>query len=348
MTWLIYGANGYTGRLVARLATERGHRPVLAGRHASRVGPLAAELGLEHRAFSLDDPRGLADGLEGVTAVAHCAGPFSATSRPMVEACLATGVHYLDITGEIDVLEDVLSRDEAARRAGVSLLAGSGFDVVPTDCLAAMLVARLPDATSLQIAFRAGGGPSPGTARTSLEGLAAGGRARVGGRITRVPAAWRRRTVAFPSGPRTVTSIPWGDVSTAYHSTGVGEVVTYTEVPYSRALPFVAPLVRPGVLRHGLQALVGLGVAGPDAGRRSRSRAEVWAEASDGRGGTVVGTLTTPNGYAFTADSLVRALERVLGGEVPSGALTPSRAHGAEFVLGLDGVTLHGIRAGAG
>ncbi|HYG63173.1 MAG TPA: saccharopine dehydrogenase NADP-binding domain-containing protein, partial [Thermoanaerobaculia bacterium] len=151
--WMIYGVTGYTGELAAREAVRRGQRPVLAGRDPEKVGAIARELGLESRAFSLDDPQALAAGLAGLSAVLHCAGPFVRTSAPMVHACLAAGVHYLDITGEIPVFEEVLSRGEEARRANVALLPGVGFDVVPSDCLAARLAAALPDATDLTLAF---------------------------------------------------------------------------------------------------------------------------------------------------------------------------------------------------
>ena len=348
VTWMLYGANGYTGRLVAELALRRGHRPLLAGRDGRRVGALAGELGLDHVVVPLTRPAELATALADVEAVAHCAGPFSQTSGPMVDACLAAGVHYVDVTGEIDVLEAVLSRDEEARRAGVALLPGSGFDVVPTDCLAAMLVERLPGTTDLEIAFRGGGGLSPGTARTAIEGITHGGRARVDGGLVAVPPGWRRRIVDLPSGPCSVTSIPWGDVSTAFHSTGVGNVTAYTVVPLSRGQGLVAPVVRVPGVRRLLQTLVSRALTGPGPDRREHSRTEVWVRASAADGSAAVGTMTTPNGYSLTADSVVRVVERLLAGEVAAGAWTPSRAHGPTFALKLDGVVLHGIEVAAG
>ncbi len=102
---LIYGANGYTGALVASRAVERGLRPTLAGRSAEGVSAVAGRLGLPWRAVSLGDERGLDAALQGHAAVIHCAGPFEQTSRPMASACLRGGVHYLDITGEIAVFE---------------------------------------------------------------------------------------------------------------------------------------------------------------------------------------------------------------------------------------------------
>ena len=167
-TLLIYGANGYTGELVAEEAVRRGLRPLLAGRNAEEIEALAARLELDSRIFGLDDPAALARGLEGVAAVLHCAGPFIWTSKPMIAACLAAQAHYLDITGEIGVFESVQRRADQARDAGVALIPGVGFDVVPTDCLAARLAAALPNATHLTLAFTSeGGSTSPGTMKTT-------------------------------------------------------------------------------------------------------------------------------------------------------------------------------------
>ena len=166
---------GYTGQLLAREAVRRGLRPVLAGRNGPAVQALADELQLEYRLFGLDDAAALAAELSAARLVMHCAGPFSATSAPMIEACLASGAHYLDITGEISVFEHAWQQAERAHKADVVLCPGTGFDVVPTDCLAASLANILPAAAELTLAFEAGGGLSRGTARTSVEGLAKGG-----------------------------------------------------------------------------------------------------------------------------------------------------------------------------
>ena len=83
----------------------------LAGRSEDGVRSLAARLRLPSRMFALDSPAGLREGIAGAAVVLHAAGPFSATSRPMVDACLAAGAHYVDVTGEIAVLEAVAARD---------------------------------------------------------------------------------------------------------------------------------------------------------------------------------------------------------------------------------------------
>ena len=342
MTWLLYGANGYTGTLVARLAAARGERPVLAGRSAERVAALARELGLQARRFTLDDPDAIRRGLQGVSAVAHCAGPFSATAGPMARACINAGLHYLDITGEIDVFEELHGLAGRARAAGSVLLPGAGFDVVPTDCLAALLAEALPGAGRLDLAFMAHGGPSPGTAKTAVQGMRHGGRARIDGVITEVPFGWRMIRADFPSGPRTVVSVPWGDVSTAYYSTGIGTITTYTAVP-AAALRASQVLRLNRLLRLGpvlrLAQAAAARAAGPDERRRTRSGSEVWGRASDGDR-AVHATLRTPNAYALTADSVVRAITRL--DSVPPGFHTPSTAFGPRHVTGLDSVTLSG------
>jgi short subunit dehydrogenase-like uncharacterized protein len=339
MTWMVYGANGYTGRLIAELAVRRGQRPVLAGRSEDKIAPLARELGLEHRCFGLD---GAVEALRDVDVVAHCAGPFSATSAPMVDACLESRTHYVDITGEIDVFESVATREAEARNAGVVLLPGAGFDVVPTDCLAAVLVAELPEATHLDLAFTVGGGASPGTVKTSVEGGAAGGRARVDGRLREVRIGHRRRVAEFRSGPREVGSIPWGDVSTAYRSTGIPNITTFTAVPglAGQAQALFAPLLRTPLVQHLGKSVVGKLVSGPSEQTRRSSRSEVWGEVWDASGHRVSAALSGPNAYALTADSVVRAVDRLLAGGVAPGAHTPSSALGADFVRELDGVVV--------
>lgn len=340
---LIYGANGYTGRLIAERALTRGLRPILAGRRREAVQPLADRLALPARAFELGDAGAVRRGLEGVSAVISAAGPFFRTWRPLVTACLAAGVHYLDVTGEILVFESVLAKRGAAEEAGVCLVSGVGMDVVPTDCLAAMLAERLPSARSLTLALYATGGFSPGALKTMIAGLPRGGWARIGGRIQPVPVLWRVEPVPFPSGRRTAVSFPWGDVSTAYHTTGIPDVAVLMALPARmrralRVLDLARPvLARPGVQRL-LAAAVERGVKGQGAEARARSRVEVWGEVRAASGEVVTGALTGPNGYAFTADSAVRAAERVLAGQVAPGAWTPARAFGPGFVAECDGI----------
>ena len=346
MEWMIYGANGYTGKLIVEEAVRRGLRPVLAGRSAAALEPMAKHYGLAARAFPLDDPQAVRNGLNGIELVLHCAGPFSATCGPMLEGCLEMGVHYLDITGEIDVFAHCHAQHVRAREKGIVVMPGSGFDVVPTDCLAAMLKRELPGATSLVLAFEAGGGPSPGTAKTSVEGLGKGGRARIDGVLTRVPLAWKTRTFERDGEQRFAMTIPWGDVYTSFVSTGIPNVEVYMGVPPAtaarlRRLRVLGPLLDTGIVQGWLKRQVEKKVKGPSDDTRGKTGCVVWGEARDAGGREATRRLRTPNGYEITVTAALGIVSRLREGERPQGGYyTPSMLMGAGYVLGLPGVSM--------
>lgn len=341
--YLIYGANGYTGGLVARMAAARGEKPVLAGRNAGEIVALSRELGLDHRVFALDDPGQVDQGLAGMTVVLHCAGPFSRTYRPMAEACLRTKTHYLDVTGEAVVFESLAARDAEATKAGVMLLPGSGFDVVPSDCLALHLKNRLPTATRLVLGFQAIGGLSRGTATTMAENLHRGGLVRRDGRLTGVPAGWKTRDIDFGRGPRRAMTIPWGDVATAFYSTGIPNIEVYMAAPTrlrvaTRLSRYIAPLLATATVQRLIKARIRSGPAGPTDAQRAKGKSLLWGEASDDAGRRVVSRLATPESYTLTAMAALAIVDRVLRGSAPAGFQTPAKAYGADLVLGLPGV----------
>jgi len=345
MNWLIYGANGYTGRLLAREAVRRGLQPVLAGRSTGPVAAMAKDLELDYRVARLDDPAALNAALEGMDLVLHCAGPFSATSAPMVDACLGQGVHYMDITGEISVFHAIHERKDEARRRDIVLLPGSGFDVVPTDCLAARLVQALPAATELQLAFEAAGGASPGTARTSVERLGQGGCVRRDGELRTVPMAWKTRRIAFAHAERTGVTIPWGDVYTATVSTGIPNVEVYLSLPDKtisrlKMLRRMGPLLRMHIVQSFLRGRIERTVSGPSDEVRARTQTQVWGQVSSPDGQTVSATMTTPNGYDLTVSAALGLFEYLRDNDVEGGFYTPSMLAGAGFAESLPGVSL--------
>jgi short subunit dehydrogenase-like uncharacterized protein len=342
--FLLYGATGYTGALTARAAVQQGLRPLLAGRNREKVEALAGELRLPWRAFGLDDRPALHSALGEVAVVLHCAGPYSLTYPPMVEACLQTGTHYLDLTGEMAEHEDLAARDEEAKAAGVMLLPSAGFDVVPSDCLAVHVARRLPSATHLALAFSSAGGWSRGTMISSVEAAAHPGIVRKAGKLTRVPAAYRSREIDFGHGPVSCVTIPWGDLATAYTSTGIPNIETYIALPGAlqrvlRGADTVAPLATSDLGQRLLKGLVGLLPAGPDEKARAQGYAHLWAEASDEAGRRVVSRMRTPHSYTLTALTGLDLVRRVLAGEVHPGYQTPAKAYGPELVMNIAGVT---------
>jgi short subunit dehydrogenase-like uncharacterized protein len=344
---MIYGANGYTGRLIAREAAKRGLQPMLAGRNRDEVRALADELGMLCRVFELPSADEIARNLDGIDVVLHCAGPFSKTAEPMLEACLAHKTHYLDITGEIDVFALGHRAHARARHEGIVVLPGSGFDVVPTDCVAAMLKRRLPDATSLVLAFEAGGGPSPGTAKTSVEGMARGGRARINGELVDVPLAWKSRQFVRDGKARSAMTIPWGDVYTAFVSTGIPNVETYMVVPPKTIkrltwMRHLQPVLKMGFVQNFMKRQVERNTPGPSQQRRQDSGCYVWGEVRNAPGKEARLALAAPNGYDLTVTASLGIAQRLLEQAQPpqGGYYTPSLLMGADYVTTLPGVRL--------
>lgn len=343
-TFLIYGATGYVGEATARLAVKTGQRPILAGRDALKLGSLAAELGLEYRAFDLSDPRKIDPAFDGVTVLLHCAGPFIHTYAPMLEACLRAGVHYLDLTGELQVYQAIAARDAQAKARGVMLLPGVGFDVVPSDCLALHLKRRLPSATRLTLAFR-GAGPAglpPGTQRTAIENLAAGIFVRRDGRLETAAEAAKTRQVDFGKGPVLVSRLTWGDVFTAYYSTGIPNIEVYARLPEAlrRQMAMVArlrPLFKPAWVRNLMKRGV---TPGATPAEQALSSAHVWGEVRDDQGRVASARMHGPEpGLVWTARTALAVVGKVLAGQAPSGYQTPAMAFGPDFALECEGVT---------
>jgi len=343
-TALLYGAYGYTGELTTRIAKARGMRLVLAGRDQAKTAEVASRWGMDHRVFPLDDPGAVDAGLRGVDVVLHCAGPFAHTSRPMVDGCLRNRVHYLDITGEIDVFEACAARDAEARTAGVMLLPGAGFDVVPSDCLAAHAKSRLPDATHLALGFFGLTAVSHGTATTMVENLDRGGLVRRDGVLTKIAVGSLTRTIDFGhGGPKKAMAIPWGDVSTAWSSTGIPNIEVYIPAPAAmrlgaRALSVIGPVMGTRPVQKLLKRAVSARPPGPTDDQRARGAAFLWVEARNSNGEVRVSRLKTPEGYTHTADASLAIVARVLRGDLKTGFQTPSLAYGKDFVLELPGV----------
>lgn len=334
---MIYGANGYTGRLIAEQAIAKGHSPILAGRDASKIDAVGKELGCPARVFSLSSPSAIAQHLDGLSAVLHCAGPFSRTARPMIEACLLAGVDYLDITGELDVIEFAFQQHDRAVAAGISIMPAVGFDVVPSDCLAAQLAAALPSATELQLAFKSGGSISPGTATTLWSVLGDGGRVREDGQIVRVPIAWQTMSIRFASGTRQAVTIPWGDVSSAFHTTGIPNIRVYTVMPTRRILSlrrwrWTLFLTRLAPIQWLGRKWIKRNISGPNDTQRLQGKSELWGRVADNEGQIVEATLVTPEGYSLTAQTALRIMQRTLAGELAPGFSTPGKAFGGKFI----------------
>lgn len=349
--WMIYGATGYTGVLVAEEAVKHGHKPLLVGRSESKLKALAERLNLEYAVAGLEETDKLEKVVGSVQLVYHAAGPFIQTSRPMLLACLKMGTHYLDITGEIPVYMNIFEYgDQVAREKGIVLMPGVGFDVIPSDCLLKYVADQVPDATHLEMALDAlssgdstTSGLSAGTTKSALAVFPRiGNKVRRNGELEPIGLGVGAKRFRFPTGERTAMPIPWGDLMTAYRTTGVPNITTYLTVPAAaptvlrltgwalRALLKIKPV-------HDFAARqIDKRILGPSEHQRETGRSYVYAQARNAAGQTAEAWLETPEGYQFTALSSIPVIERVLDGNY-QGAITPATAFGSDFVLQIPG-----------
>lgn len=340
---LIYGATGYTGRLIVERALEVGLRPLLGGRDARKLAALAEPLGLAHRAASLLQPERLLAALDAVQVVLNVAGPFSQTARPMIDACLRAGVHYLDVTAEVGALESLERRDAEARARGIMVLPATGFDVVASDCLAAHVARRLPRARRLSLGLGGLVFATRGSMKTFVEHAGRSVFVRRDHAITPVDPGALTHDFDFGSGPAPGANVSWGDVVTAYHTTGIPNVEVYFEsTPALRAMLSASRwfgwALRTAPWQAVLKAQTELLPEGPTAEQRASQEAVVVAEVEDEHGNRAVSRLWTPEVYTFSARSACAVAKRALAGEVEAGFQTPARVYGSELALEIEGV----------
>ena len=344
---LIYGANGYTGQLTTRLAKQQGLHPILAGRNAEKVKALADDMLFEHRAIDLHDHSALKQALQDVKCVLHMAGPFSATSRPMLDACLETNTHYVDITGEIEIFENCAQRDGEAKGRGLMVMPGAGFDVVPSDCLAKYVADLLPGAISLTLAISGGSNVSRGTAKTAMEVVGLKPFVRRGGRLVRLEKP-SRREFDFGSGLTPCVNVSWGDVASAYYSTGIPDIDVH--FPSSAMLErsyrlnsFASRLLRTNMTQYFIRQRINKRPEGPTEEQRQNARAVLIAEAADGKRNKIAARLVTPDGYTLTAATALAIARRIQEDDYKPGFQTPALAYGADFILQFDHVSREDI-----
>lgn len=334
-TWILYGASGETGQFVSTHAVALGLQPTLAGRDPRRLEPLANRLGLDHQVAELDDPDAVDELLRDATLVVNCAGPFATTARPLVDACLRTHTHYVDIGNELLTLREVLERDAEARASEVLLLPGAGFEVIPSDCVARRLHEELPQGDRLELGIRRTPLATPGMVASMLAMLSLGPLVRRGGELVRLSAP-ALRSLAFGRRRVPCVSLPWPDLVSAYASTQIPNITVYVEAIEHHGEPVTDYDRLAALLRASLEL--------PQA--PASGRGGVWARLTSRSGDRAEATLDLPDPLAFTATATCEIVCRILEGELGLrvGASTPSALLGSSFVLDLPGVGGFGLR----
>lgn len=343
-SWMIYGATGYTGTLIAKEAVRRGHRPLLAGRNAEKLRMLAEQLGLEWCAFSLEDKSTLREATESIDLMLNTAGPFTETCEPIMDGCLAGHTHYMDISNEIFVLQAAQARHHLAEKMGVSLIPSVGFGTTASNCLARHVWAKITDPVSLELVISPYVAQrSAGAIKSTLKTIACGAYVRKNGILTAIPFGSGAKHMLITNRAHNVLPVATGDLEAAYMSTGVANICVYMPHSLNPALAcFVLPIIQKLLSWDVLRQL-----AEQQIGRRQASHAInpvdtkqhswVWARATDPHGNIAEARLEAGEGYNFTASASIHAVEWVLCHH-SVGAQAPAAVFGEDFVLRLEGV----------
>jgi short subunit dehydrogenase-like uncharacterized protein len=341
-TIIVYGSYGYTGKLIVEECKSRGLHVILAGRRNVPLESQSKETGYPFEIADMNDSIALQGLLEKGKLVIHCAGPFQDTARRMVEMCLSTQSHYTDISGEYQVFEMLQGYDSEGKRAGITILPGTGFDVVPSDCMALHLQKQLPAARRLELAFTSpGGGLSRGTAKTMVQGLGYGSVVRKSGKLVHIPLGEKIKEIDFGSGKFTCVNIPWGDVSTAWFSTGIPDIEVYTPaspalIAASKASRYFNWLLKSRWLKNILSSIIDQRTAGPDREKINSSKSFLWGKVYDDSGKTSSALIETLSGYDLTSKTSVLIAQKILSGNFKTGFQTPASAFGADLILEIE------------
>lgn len=344
--FIIYGAYGYTGQLITELAVSKGLKPLLAGRSEQKLSALANSHDLPYKVVDVNNLDKLDEVIDGYTLILNCAGPFSETAQHVIQYCIAKQLHYTDITGEISVFEMAKAFGKAAVENNIMIMPGTGFDVVPTDCLAKYLSEQLPDAAELELAFKGVGGTSHGTSITMISGMDKGGAIRKNGKIQSVPNAYEVKQFDFDRPGLTAVTIPWGDVSTAYHSTEIPNIKvfmamspkTIQRLKWTNHLKCILGM---SVVQNFLKSQVKAG--GPSEAVRANANSYIVGQVSNENGVTKMARLKTIEAYTLTAESALLIAEKIIGGNFKVGYQTPSSAYGYQLVLEIRGTELNDV-----
>ncbi len=338
-TIVLYGSYGYTGRLIAKECKAKNLSVILAGRNKEALQQQSDETGYSFEVVDVNETLALKNLLTKGKVVIHCAGPFRHTAKAMADACLETKTHYTDITGEYQVFELLAGYDQKAKATGITMMPGTGFDVVPSDCLALHLKNRLPSATHLQLAFTMSkGGLSRGTKKSMTEGLGEGGQIRVNGKLKHAELGAKSMEVDFGSFKTPTLCIPWGDISTAWRSTGIPNIEVYTGATASmiknaKLTRYINWFIRMKWVKNFMLKKIDKQKPGPSDEKRESGRSFLWGKVSDSSGKEVESRLETVSGYTLTAITATMIAEKILAGNFKVGYQTPAMAYGADLIL---------------
>lgn len=342
--WMIYGATGFTGKLIIEQCHTIETSPVLAGRDREKLKKLSEESGYSYRVFDLTNQDKIERELREFDFVVNVAGPFWKDIELLVNACINSHTDYIDLVAGPELSE----LHESALMKDVMLLPGVGFSIVPSDCLKGYLLTKCPDATHYSVFISGLNSVSRGTARGGFEIFKKGILFRRNGSLERV-SDFSEKSIDFGTGGTPCIPMPWGEIHAAHRFTGIHTIRTYAEATKMRrqflfSMKYLRRLFATSFMQKRLQSMVDSWPEGPDAAEMSREKSTVAGVIQNERGEQHGARIHTAEGYRFTAQSVCAIVNLVLSGKRASGYQLPGTLFGYKFVLDIEGVSMEDIK----
>jgi short subunit dehydrogenase-like uncharacterized protein len=342
---LIYGAYGFTGAGIAKLASEYGITPVLAGRNEAKLKSLAESLGYHYLVLELENNHdNLVKVLRHFEIVLHIAGPYTFTAKPMLDAVVEAGTHYVDLTGENHVIQAQLDRDKEFKRANIMVMPAVGYDVVPTDCLNVYVAGKIASPTHLMVVLNGdytpveGAQASRGTMKSALEMLGRPLLKRENGEMVAMnpPKVLHRQEGGQQ---QTLLQIPWADMMTSYVSTGIPNIEVF-QIQEGELPSWLLRVARSDAGRRVLGWLIDtFAPVGPPPDAQEKRQTQIVSTVSNAAGDTASAELITPEAYLLTFHSTLLVARRVIDGHWEPGFQTVGKVYGPDLVLEVPGVS---------
>ena len=342
--WLIYGANGYTGRILVEQAAKQGHKPVIAGRSPEKIKPLAEQYDLPYSILDLHDINALSEKVADFKLISNFAGPFPLTARPIAEACLENGINYIDVSGDLNTIQYIFDLNEKARAKSIVMIPAAGFITYATECLAHYIAEQIDETKFIELGVYIIGGTSRGTAISTVDSIKDGCLIRKDHQLIPVKFGKDTKKIPFPDGRKPAWAVPLAELLTVHKALTIPDIKVFNVMPhFLHLLRLIAPLIQKTmkieVFKRIAKKIAAKQPEGPTREQNLNTKSYLWARAGDKIGNEKQAWLETPEAYYFTALLNIRFAEVILGSDL-KGSITPSEAFGKDLIFDFEKVKI--------
>ena len=332
---LVYGVLGYTGNLFIEHSLDT-NLPIVLGARQKEVKILAEKCGMEHRVFEINDVQNIIPYLSDIKAVINLANVSYGINKYLIDACIQTKTHYVDLASEYPDILEIYKLHHMALTNGVMLMPGAGFNLAPTDIAGRIASELLPNPTKLSLGFATFGNASRGTIKTVLKMTAETGYSRLSGKLVVAKPASEKRLFQAEGKEYSLINNPlMGDSLAGFISTNIQNITTYSYYPWILVQFMKGRMnwLRKFLLRYSHWFFP----LGPTEDELKRQHTYTWAQIENQQNQKLTVTIKGPQAYIFTAKIIGSIVNLLAKGKANAG-FTPPSFYGRNLIEGIGGV----------